>query len=191
MPPRSGNLPPAPGLPQRPSFGAPPVNAFQMQQMHQGQLPAPSTSPDTLYNHQGAPQPIGRALGSPHNGRAVGLGGLGGTTGTLQSNGSLESVNTMSANATSLDDLLSGAAKDADKAQATAHIILDVKTEEPQEEKKVKKEKDKNTKLVYSDNDVSPEEKMAQLPRYAFAPGGKEDGVLGDATTAAVTESPS
>ena len=67
--------------------------------------------------------------------------------------------------------------------------MLDVKTDEPQEERKGKKEKDKNTKLVYSDNDISPEEKMAQLPRYAFAPGGKEDSVVEDATTAAVTES--
>lgn len=40
------------------------------------------------------------------------------------------------------------------------------------EEKTSKKEKEKNkaTKLVYSDNDVSPEEKMARMPRYAFTP---------------------
>ena len=158
-----------------------------MQQMHQGQLPAPSTSSDASFSHQqGVSQPFGRALGSPPNGRPVGLVA---TTGTLQTNGSFESINTISANATSLDDLLSGAAKDADKAQAITHSMLDVKTDEPQEERKGKKEKDKNTKLVYSDNDISPEEKMAQLPRYAFAPGGKEDSVVEDATTAAVTES--
>jgi len=27
-------------------------------------------------------------------------------------------------------------------------------------------------KLMYSDNDVSPEERMAKMPRYAFAPSG-------------------
>jgi hypothetical protein len=32
-----------------------------------------------------------------------------------------------------------------------------------------KKGKEKNVRLVYSDNEVSPEEKMAANPRYAFA----------------------
>lgn len=59
------------------------------------------------------------------------------------------------------------------------------KSDAPQAEKKVKKEKDKNVKLVYSDNDVSPEEKMARLSRYAFAPEGGKDGMMADATTAA------
>jgi hypothetical protein len=45
-------------------------------------------------------------------------------------------------------------------------------------EKKTKKEKDKNSKMVYSDNEISPEEKMARMPRYAFAPDGKNDVVL-------------
>lgn len=79
----------------------------------------------------------------------------------------------LSANATSLDDLVSGAAKDADKAAGNAETKLEVpKIEEPVEEKKGKKDKDKNMKLIYSDNEVSPEEKMAQMPRYAFAPIG-------------------
>jgi hypothetical protein len=33
-----------------------------------------------------------------------------------------------------------------------------------------KKSKEKNVRLMYSDNEVSPEEKMAMHPRYAFAP---------------------
>ena len=78
-----------------------------------------------------------------------------------------------SANATSLDDLLLGAAKDADKAAGMAESKPGLpKIQEPAEEKKGKKEKEKNMKLVYSDNEVSPEEKMAQMPRYAFAPSG-------------------
>lgn len=81
----------------------------------------------------------------------------------------------VSANASSLDDLLSGAAKDADNAK--------VKTEAG--EKKVRKEKDKNIKLVYSDNGVSPEEKMAQLQRYAFTPAAEQDGSAEGAITAA------
>ena len=69
----------------------------------------------------------------------------------------------VSANASSLDDLITGAANDASKGEA-------VPTERKEDKKASKKDKDKNTKLVYSDNEVSPEEKMAQLPRYAFDP---------------------
>lgn len=36
-------------------------------------------------------------------------------------------------------------------------------------DKPSKKEKSKSTRMIYSDETVSPEEKMAQLPRYAFA----------------------
>lgn len=91
----------------------------------------------------------------------------------------------LSTNATSLDDLLSGAAKDADKADTVAAHKVEHKVGELNEEKKSKKEKDKSTKLVYSDNEMSPEEKMAQMPRYAFAPNGMENNVSGGATTTA------
>lgn len=88
-----------------------------------------------------------------------------------------------------VDDLLYGAAKDADKAESIANGKLEAKAEEPQDEKKGKK--DKNAKLVYSDNEISPEEKMAQLPRYAFVPSEKDGKLSGEATTstASVTAS--
>ncbi|KAL8950732.1 MAG: hypothetical protein Q9222_003251 [Ikaeria aurantiellina] len=143
------SLSPAPGLPQRPSFGAPPVNAFQMQQMHQGQLPGPPNPPDSAFNNsRGAGAPPGKPL--------------------------FPAPETMSENATSLDDLVSGAAREAEKT--TGNNLGDnsaTKQDEAPEEKKGKKEKEKSTKLVYSDNEVSPEEKMAHLPRYAFDPEGK------------------
>ncbi|KAK8059023.1 hypothetical protein PG994_009471 [Apiospora phragmitis] len=41
--------------------------------------------------------------------------------------------------------------------------------EEPAPEKKSKKEKDKNVRMVY-DDELSPEERMALMPRYAFVP---------------------
>ena len=73
----------------------------------------------------------------------------------------------------SLDDLVSGAAKDADKSAAMTTTSSEApKAQQPQEEKKGKKEKDKNMKLIYSDNEVSPEEKMSKMPRYALAPSG-------------------
>ena len=137
------SLSPAPGLPQRPSFGAPPVNAFQMQQMHQGQIPGPPNPPE---RNGIPPKPQMSSLGAAAE------------------------------NPTSLDDLVSGAAREADKADAAAPGKSNAKAEDAQEEKKGKKDKDKDKsiKLVYSDNEVSPEEKMAHLPRYAFVPEGKE-----------------
>ena len=165
MPQRPGSLPPAPGLPQRPSFGAPPVNAFQMQQMHQGQLSGPSNQNEHSYSSQQNAQQQPSQNGSVHP--------AGPTDRTSVPNQSLDTPAVLSANASSLDDLVSGAAKDADKAASGVANKPDVgKNIESIEEKKGKKEKDKNMKLVYSDNDISPEEKMAKMPRYAFAPSG-------------------
>ncbi|EDN08082.1 conserved hypothetical protein [Histoplasma mississippiense (nom. inval.)] len=143
-------------LPQRPlafptsSFGAPQVNAFQMQQLHHGQ---PSYG---LEQSQSSRSPSG-----PH---LVG-----------------------EQPPTSIDDLISGAAKQAEemagKPPATTVKPIDGAGEKPA---KKEKEKSKATRMVYSDNEISPEEKMAQLPRYAYLPERKEETVLGDNTTAAV-----
>jgi len=126
-----------------------------MQQMHQGQLAGPPNPVDHSYNSQQAAQnggPPGSGIGAPP---------------------SSEPSSSLSAIARSLDDLVSGAAKDADQAAATVEPQAEVpKAKEAQQEKKGKKEKEKNMKLMYSDNDVSPEEKMAKMPRYAFAPSG-------------------
>lgn len=85
--------------------------------------------------------------------------------------------------ATSLDELISSASKRADENARKAaspqplaatqsagetHLAKDQAVEEKTEKKD--KEKSKNTRLVYSDNGVSPEEKMARLSRYAFTP---------------------
>ena len=129
-----------------------------MQQMHQGQLLGPPNPTDHSYSVQQQQNQTGGHAVSAGNGPPP---------------GSLPPP-PLSANATSLDDLVSGAAKDADKAAGAAETKSGLpKTEEPAEEKKGKKEKDKNMKLIYSDNEVSPEEKMAQMPRYAFAPVGQ------------------
>lgn len=154
-----------------------------MQQMHQGQLPGPPNP--ASFAQQGGPQHPSNGFnniqhtsnGPPHHDS----GG--------QSTKSPVNVRQAQAlaDATSLDDLLSGAAKDADKASIAAEAKANTKAENAQPEKKNKKDKEKATKLVYSDNETSPEEKMAQLPRYAFVPDGKGETVLGDATTAAVT----
>jgi len=94
------------------------------------------------------------------------------------------STDAPSADATSLDDLISNAAKAADDTQKATSKV----EEKPREEKAGKKEKEKSkpTKLIYSDNDVSPEEKMSKLSRYAFVPDTTEETVLGDAVHATV-----
>lgn len=156
FPPRSGSLPAAPNLPQRPAFGAPQVNSYQMQQMHHGQLPVPPA---------GA-VPNAPAQASPANGEKA------------------AAAEPISA---SVDDLISGAAKEAEAAAKAAPEAP--KAEEgAAEEKAAKKEKDKAkpTRLVYSDNEISPEEKMARLPRYAFVPDRRGETALGEGTTAAV-----
>jgi hypothetical protein len=166
FPPRPPSLPAAPGLPQRPAFGAPQVNAFQMQQMHQGQIPGLPNPPPVNQSFQKQDVPQNNMLQQPQPATAP------------QDSVSQESANAnANANATSLDDLISGASKEAEAAQsgqrdpAPASQTVEVAAEE----KAPKKEKDKNktSKLVYSDNDVSPEEKMARMPRYAFTPEKK------------------
>ena len=76
---------------------------------------------------------------------------------------------------------------DTNKVAQEQEGRVEAKAERPQTDKKGKKDKDKAIRLVYSDEEISPEEKMAKLPRYAFVPDGKGETVLGDATTAAVT----
>ena len=69
---------------------------------------------------------------------------------------------------------------------AVAEPKQDTKAADVSTDKKSKKDREKDNKLVYSDNEVSPEEKMAKLPRYAFDPKEREEKVLG-APDAAVT----
>lgn len=66
----------------------------------------------------------------------------------------------------SVDDLISGAASEAAAKAAAPPAGEPI-------EKPAKKEKSK-TRMIYSDETTSPEEKMAQLPRYAFVPARKE-----------------
>ncbi len=161
VPVRTGSvsLPSAPGLPQRPAFGAPPVNAFQFQQMHQGQLPAPP--PHNVVSQQATAQipPSTVAQSQPQ------------TAAPTQS----------AEGASSLDDLIASASRQADAnaaaavgKTATPPVAAPEAIEEKTSAKKDKeKEKAKATRLVYSDNETSPEEKMALLAKYAFTPTQK------------------
>lgn len=159
----SGSLPPAPGLPQRPAFGAPHVNHFQMQQLHQGQIPGPPNLPMNQpapgSNLQQNSFPQQRPIVPPQN--------------TQQ----------MQSNEASVDELILGALKEAEDAVVVRAATetpkaadkppdkpSDTPAEDPVEGKKDKKEKSKASHLVYSDQSMSPEEKMARMARYAFTP---------------------
>jgi hypothetical protein len=159
----SVSLPSAPGLPQRPAFGAPPVNAYQFQQMHQGQIPAPQSHNIVPQYAPGQAPPNSLPQAPP------------------QVSAPAQPVATEAAS--SLDDLIANASRQADANAAAAAASAKTSTPpvappEPVEEKstsKKEKEKDKGkaTRLVYSDNETSPEEKMALLARYAFTPAQK------------------
>jgi hypothetical protein len=127
-----------------------------------------------------------------------------------------------STNASSVDDLVSGAAREADdideiirmaeagikppkkgertpthtqvpeaivptpapeiKTEEVVKVETPEKFEKPEQVEK-KSKKDKPVKMIYSDNELSPEERMAKMPRYAFVPDGKTETALVDATT--------
>ena len=197
-PQRSVSLQSAPGLPQRPSFGAPPVNAFQMQQMHQGQIPGPPNPlPIGQYSHNN------QHSSSQHSGVGSDVSQVGLSSQQVSqvpnSNGNVvlanqsqvtqEAQDKSSTFAVPLSAQVSSVADDPTKNVPSSEPPAETRSGDTRGEKKSKKEKEKDTKtkMVYSDNETSPEEKMAQLSRYAFVPDQKGETVLGDATTAAVT----
>lgn len=161
----SGSLVAAPGLPQRPAVSAPPVNAAQFQQMHQGQLP-------TQHNFN-APQAQHGSPREEYNPTAPQIG--------MPRGLSNEALDT-----SSLDDLINSASKQADENAgrgkpttpnpAESKLGPTATGEEGAEDKAARKDKDgkekpvKPTRMIYSDNEISPEEKMAALPKYAFTP---------------------
>lgn len=60
--------------------------------------------------------------------------------------------------------------------EAEAEVKPEVK---PAAEPEKKKKEKGQVKMMYSDNDLSPEERMAQMPRYAFVPGKAESVSVG------------
>lgn len=159
------SLPTAPGLPQRPMVGAPAVSGFQFQQMHQGAIPAPHNHNSQQFQRQDSAPLQQQPNAAP---------------------GTMPPADF--SNASAIDDLISSAAKQAELpptagssaaaapainggSTATAAAAPAPATKEKTvatEEKKEKSEKSKKTRLVYSDEHLSPEEKMAMLPRFAF-----------------------
>ncbi|PYH43289.1 putative C2H2 finger domain protein [Aspergillus saccharolyticus JOP 1030-1] len=86
----------------------------------------------------------------------------------------------------SVDDLISGAAKQVEAAAATPPTTTTT-AGKPVESAEQKPKKDKSkARLVYSDNETSPEEKMARLSRYAYVPDQRGETVLEELPSAVV-----
>ncbi|KAL4887944.1 hypothetical protein BDV59DRAFT_189703 [Aspergillus ambiguus] len=176
--PPSGYSPqPFPGTPGQPApaYGAtpppqhtPPQTAGYMQR--QGSLPAAPSLPQRPV--VGAPQVNAYQMQQMHMGHVV--PGTAGSPAGGASNGSAPETAQISS---SVDDLISGAAKAAEQTTDGGGPAA--------EEKAPKKDKSK-ARLVYSDNETSPEEKMARLPRYAFVPDRRGETVLEAVPPAAV-----
>uniref|UniRef100_L2FS14 C2H2 finger domain-containing protein n=1 Tax=Colletotrichum fructicola (strain Nara gc5) TaxID=1213859 RepID=L2FS14_COLFN len=78
--------------------------------------------------------------------------------------------------ASTVDELVSGAAQHGDEIdELIRRAESGIKAPKPEDEeaageKKSKKDKEKNVRMVYADTEVSPEERMAQLRKYAWTP---------------------
>ena len=54
-------------------------------------------------------------------------------------------------------------------ASVTQQQLAPAKPDEPSIKDKKKKDKDKNSRMIYSDNEISPEEKFGRLSKNAVA----------------------
>lgn len=156
---RQNSLPTAPGLPQRPSFNAPHVSRSQLHEMHSGQAAGSGEAPP--------PKEPGARSALSHDAGAI---------------------------SSSVDDLISNAQQAAQAPPALQHAE-NGKLAEAEKTTQVaaadtpdgaKKSSKKASRLIYSDQQVSPEEKMASMARYSFTPKKGEETVLGP-VEAAVT----
>lgn len=184
----TGNAAPPPRDGQSPSQAAPPQGTYPQQQYGQPGYPAPgagagvppSHSPSQQwppsYPPNGPPPPGGFGLPArPPSNAPPGAGlpqrpGYGGNYYGGQNAG----------NASTLDDLVSGAARQGDDIDQIIRMAeAGIKPGPTQAveaaasaaattEKKSKKEKDKSMRMIYGDLEVSPEERLDTVARYAI-----------------------
>ena len=161
-PPQSGGLGAPPGLPQRPTQAPPQAGSSQSHQMPLAQAPG---------IHQSA---NGAAPGDPRL-RAA------------QANAAVSSPTTQTPLPPSpAQGAFASAGNDFVHTKTPSAPAVEEGQGE-KVEKKAKKDKDKPTRLVYSDNEITPEEKMAKLAGYAVNPGDlKEPPVVDNALGAHV-----
>ncbi|KAI9735757.1 MAG: hypothetical protein M1818_006365 [Claussenomyces sp. TS43310] len=208
LPNRPPSLPQAPGLPQRPSFGTSPVPPKPMTQMRGPNQGPPGTWGGNGWNGPGqnpamssAYPPHSQGYNGNHAANASSVDEL--VAGASRPTDDIDEIIRMAEagirppkkDAPPSHALVSAPVPIPASAQTSAPAAAQNPESHAQpqsqpaaipetSEKKTKKEKDKNTRMVYSDNEVSPEEKMAKMPRYAFVPDGKDDTALVDANQA-------
>ena len=145
-----------------------------MHQLHQGQLPAPP-NPNAYSNSPNNGQPSTNGYDPSPNGRGPQPPQAHYGSGTPGIDQPQPQQSTSSSYGPPPKDFGTSSNKEG------------TQPEQSSTEKKGKKDKERATRMVLTDDKISPEEKMAQLPRYAYVPDGKGETVLGDATTPAVT----
>ena len=191
LPNRPPSLPPAPGLPQRPSFGAPSVPPYQMQQMHQ---PQQGGWAGNGWNGQNQ----NAAMSSVYPPHSQGYNGAHSTNAAVD-----DLISGIKRETDDIDEIIRMAEagiKPPKKGEAPPTATLappnlpqpPVVAPEPSattakssttKTEVVEKKGKKEMRMVYDDNEISPEEKMARLPRYAFVPEGKTEAAVGEAHT--------
>ncbi|KAJ5403391.1 hypothetical protein N7509_003262 [Penicillium cosmopolitanum] len=179
-PPTGYSPQPFPGAPPAPGYGATP-SPFPQQPTptdsntppRQGSLPIPAGLPQRPAF--GAPSVNSQQMQQMHMGHQIPP--VPGTN-AAYTNGEGNNEVAQTATGLNVDELISGAAKEAAAS----------KTTDPSTDKPSKKDKSKPTRMIYSHETVSPEERMAQLPRYAFDRAQFPDNaVLGELPASAVT----
>jgi len=157
----------APGLPQRPA-DVPRISQFEIKQMHQGgnfttsYVPnAPGMKPAARSEHDNT-----ASLQSP---------ALGDESHVMPANGEGQKPTEHDIDELIAQGMASAAQQDAAKASIPTDLLSQRETvapaaaAAPPKNTKKQKEKDKQ-RLVYIDNEVSPEEKRSKLSKYAFDP---------------------
>ncbi|KAI1001526.1 hypothetical protein K3495_g6672 [Podosphaera aphanis] len=191
LPNRPPSLPPAPGLPQRPSFGAPPVPSYQMQQLHQGppqggwitngwksqeQKPAMSSAYPHPHGYIGDHSTNASSVDDP-------------VSGTTREKDDIDEIIRMAEAGIKPPKPSESTASELKPSTIEATqpsnpgVVLKAEDKNNHEEIDKKTKKDKPINMIYSDNVLSPEERMARMPRYAFVPEGMTEPPSVDAIT--------
>lgn len=208
LPPRPPSLPAAPGLPQRPSFGLPPNPPYQgppgSSVPYRG---PPQQSGGWSGNGWSAPGQQNPAMSSAHP-HSHGYGG----DHSANASAVDDLISSATREPDDIDEIIRMAEagikppKKVDSHQSSAQSPQAQTSATPQQttpamperapeasatpapevseksEKKSKKKRDENIRMVYHDDETAPEEKLSTMSRYAPAPEEKEDTVLVDAT---------
>ncbi|KHJ36154.1 putative c2h2 finger domain-containing protein [Erysiphe necator] len=175
LPNRPPSLPPAPGLPQRPSFGAPVVPSYQMQQLHQGPHQGVWAGNGLKSHEQKSAYLLPQGYIGDHSNSAMMAKDH--NTGPIRETDDIDEIIRMAEAGIKPQKINDGAINKPlstfqapNQPQVTDQIDT---TKAEKIEKKLKKEK--SMKMIYSDNELSPEEKMVMMPRYAFIPDEKSE----------------